>query len=157
MQQGQVFELKKRAVDSHDFSINGKTSPLIDPGKTTRLTVALAKPGTYPYECTVTGHAAAGMKGVFTATEPSAGCFRPTDTTGSTPGLRLPMTQGPLTDSNRRPPLYEEGPCVSLVAFVHRPVRAVAAAVGGELGSSLYRLLIRSARPMGVRSGGASP
>src|SRR5215210_1174004 len=33
---------------------------------------------------------------------------------------------------------------------VHRPVRAVGAVVGWELGSSLYRLLIKRTRPMGV-------
>src|SRR6266545_5952420 len=49
--------------------------------------------------------------------------------------------RSPLTDSNRRPPLYEEGPCVKWRRFVHRPVRADAGVVGGELGSSLYRLL----------------
>src|SRR6266542_4133447 len=54
----------------------------------------------------------------------------------------------PLTDSNRRPPLYEEGPFVNCV-FVHRPVRAAAAVVGVERCSSLYRLLIKRTRPIG--------
>jgi hypothetical protein len=56
----------------------------------------------------------------------------------------------PLTDSNRRPPLYEEGRVCQLGRVVHRPVRAGAAVVGGELGSSLYRLLIKRTRPIGV-------
>jgi hypothetical protein len=34
---------------------------------------------------------------------------------------------------------------------------SVVAVVGRELGSSLYRLLIKRTRPIGVRSGGASP
>lgn len=50
----------------HDFKIHGKKTPLIGPGKTARLVVAFTKKNKYPYQCTVPGHAAAGMKGVFT-------------------------------------------------------------------------------------------
>jgi len=50
----------------HDFKIAGKTTPLIQPGTTTRLVVTFKKKGRYPYSCTVLGHAAAGMSGVFT-------------------------------------------------------------------------------------------
>jgi uncharacterized cupredoxin-like copper-binding protein len=50
----------------HDFRIDGKQTPLISPGKTARLTVTFRKKGRYPYRCTVPGHAAAGMRGVFT-------------------------------------------------------------------------------------------
>jgi uncharacterized cupredoxin-like copper-binding protein len=49
----------------HDFSIHGEKTPLIGPGKTAKLVVTLRK-GKYPFLCTVPGHAAAGMKGVFT-------------------------------------------------------------------------------------------
>jgi uncharacterized cupredoxin-like copper-binding protein len=51
---------------AHDFKIAGKKTPLIQPGKTARLVVTFKKKGRYPYLCTVPGHAAAGMKGVFT-------------------------------------------------------------------------------------------
>src|SRR6266542_3377695 len=54
------------------------------------------------------------------------------------PGFR--GLQSPLTDSNRRPPLYEEGPCVKCGVRAS-PLRAGARVVGVELGSSLYRLL----------------
>src|SRR6266542_1799525 len=47
----------------------------------------------------------------------------------------------PLTDSNRRPPLYEEGPRVKRW-LLRRPVKASALGCRGELGSSLYRLLV---------------
>jgi outer membrane protein assembly factor BamB len=50
----------------HDFKINGKQTPLIQPGKTAKLIVTFKNRGTYPYLCTVPGHAEAGMKGVFT-------------------------------------------------------------------------------------------
>jgi uncharacterized cupredoxin-like copper-binding protein len=51
---------------AHNFTINGKQTPLIDPGKTANLAVTFKKKGAYPYLCTVPGHAAAGMKGTFT-------------------------------------------------------------------------------------------
>ena len=51
---------------AHDFRINGKQTPLTRPGKTATLVVTFKKKGTYPYLCTVPGHAAAGMRGVFT-------------------------------------------------------------------------------------------
>ena len=51
---------------AHDFKINGKQTPLIQPGQTAKLVVSFTKSGTYPYLCTVPGHAEAGMKGVFT-------------------------------------------------------------------------------------------
>lgn len=50
----------------HDFSINGKQTPLIQPGQTAKLVVPFPKAGSYPYLCTVPGHAEAGMKGTFT-------------------------------------------------------------------------------------------
>jgi alcohol dehydrogenase (cytochrome c) len=50
----------------HDFKINGKKTPLIQPGKTAKLVVTFKKKGKYRYLCTVPGHAEAGMKGVFT-------------------------------------------------------------------------------------------
>jgi len=40
---------------------------MIEPGKTTRLTVTL-KPGRYPYQCTVDSHADLGMRGVLRVT-----------------------------------------------------------------------------------------
>jgi uncharacterized cupredoxin-like copper-binding protein len=50
----------------HDFRINRKQTALLQPGKTARLTVTFSKKGRYAYLCTVPGHAAAGMRGVFT-------------------------------------------------------------------------------------------
>jgi uncharacterized cupredoxin-like copper-binding protein len=50
----------------HDFDINGKKTPLISPGKKGTLVVTFKKKGKFTYICTVPGHAAAGMKGVFT-------------------------------------------------------------------------------------------
>jgi uncharacterized cupredoxin-like copper-binding protein len=50
----------------HDFDINGKKTTLISPGKKATLVVTFKKKGKFTYICTVPGHAAAGMKGVFT-------------------------------------------------------------------------------------------
>jgi uncharacterized cupredoxin-like copper-binding protein len=61
-----VFTIVNRGKLAHNFSIAGKTTALVSPGKTTRLTVRLAA-GSFPYLCTVPGHAGAGMKGTLTA------------------------------------------------------------------------------------------
>ena len=60
-----TFSFKNIGHVLHDFKINGKKTPLIQPGKTAKLVVSLMKKGTYPYLCTVPGHAELGMKGVF--------------------------------------------------------------------------------------------
>lgn len=60
-----TFVFKNIGHVSHDFKINGKRTPLIGAGKTAKLVVTLEK-GRYPFLCTVPGHAAAGMKGMFT-------------------------------------------------------------------------------------------
>ena len=60
-----TFVVTNKGVLAHDFKIAGKKTALLKGGKSAKLTVTL-KAGTYPYSCTVPGHAAAGMKGVFT-------------------------------------------------------------------------------------------
>lgn len=61
-----TFKFKNAGHVKHDFSINHKHTPMISPGKTASITVSFKKRGKYAYLCTVPGHAAAGMKGVFT-------------------------------------------------------------------------------------------
>jgi uncharacterized cupredoxin-like copper-binding protein len=61
-----TFVFKNIGHVQHDFKINGKKTPLIGPGKTAKLVVTFKKKGKYSYLCTVPGHAAAGMRGVFT-------------------------------------------------------------------------------------------
>jgi len=60
-----TFTIVNKGTIGHDFKIAGKKTPVIKPGKTATLTVTLHA-GRFPYVCTVPGHAAAGMKGVFT-------------------------------------------------------------------------------------------
>jgi uncharacterized cupredoxin-like copper-binding protein len=61
-----TFVFKNVGHVEHDFKINGKVTPLIRPGKTATLAITFKKKGKYTYLCTVPGHAAAGMTGVFT-------------------------------------------------------------------------------------------
>ena len=60
-----TFVFKNVGDIAHDFAIAGKSTPVINPGQTAKLTVTFTKAGSYPYVCTVPGHAAAGMKGVL--------------------------------------------------------------------------------------------
>jgi uncharacterized cupredoxin-like copper-binding protein len=61
-----TFNFKNTGTVAHDFKIDGKTTPLVQPGHTAKLVVRFKKTGKFSYLCTVPGHAAAGMRGVFT-------------------------------------------------------------------------------------------
>ena len=61
-----TFAFKNVGKIPHDFKILGKATPVISPGQSSSLTVRFTKAGSFPYVCTVPGHAAGGMKGVFT-------------------------------------------------------------------------------------------
>jgi uncharacterized cupredoxin-like copper-binding protein len=63
-----IFKVKNAGKLGHDFQINGRKTPVIAPGKSNTLRVTFLRKGHYPYKCTVPGHAAAGMVGVFTIT-----------------------------------------------------------------------------------------
>jgi uncharacterized cupredoxin-like copper-binding protein len=60
-----LFKITNKGQLPHDFKIAGKRTPLLQHGKTKTLRVVFKKVKTYPYLCTVSGHAAAGMKGVL--------------------------------------------------------------------------------------------
>ena len=61
-----TFSFHNVGTMAHDFRIGGKQTPLVRAGKTARLRVTFHKKGRFTYICTVPGHAAAGMRGVFT-------------------------------------------------------------------------------------------
>jgi uncharacterized cupredoxin-like copper-binding protein len=63
-----VFKVKNVGALQHGFEIKGRKTRLISPGKSVTLRVTFLRKGHYPYKCFVTGHAALGMKGVFTIT-----------------------------------------------------------------------------------------
>jgi len=56
--------LVNKGAIAHNFSIDGEDFLLETPsrGKTAAKTITLS-PGTYDFECTISGHAQAGMKG----------------------------------------------------------------------------------------------
>jgi len=60
-----TFVVKNDGQLPHDFAIAGKQTKLLQPGKSQALKVTFTKAGSYPYRCTVSGHAAAGMKGTL--------------------------------------------------------------------------------------------
>ena len=62
-----TFKLTNKGKVKHDFSIGGKKTPVISPGKSATLKVTLKK-GNAAYKCTVSGHAQAGMKGTLKVT-----------------------------------------------------------------------------------------
>jgi len=61
-----TFKVTNKGVLEHDFKIGGKVTKKLKPGTTTTLKVTFKKGGKFPYLCTLPGHAAGGMKGVFT-------------------------------------------------------------------------------------------
>jgi uncharacterized cupredoxin-like copper-binding protein len=60
-----IFKVKNVGKITHDFQINGRKTKQLSPGQSDTLRVTFLRKGAYPYSCTVPGHAAAGMKGVF--------------------------------------------------------------------------------------------
>lgn len=58
-----TFVVTNKGKIPHDFKIDGKKTPLLQPGKSAKLVVTL-KAGKNAYLCSVAGHAALGMKGV---------------------------------------------------------------------------------------------
>jgi plastocyanin len=63
-----VFKVTNTGVLKHDFQIKGRKTRLLSHGQSATLRVTFLRKGHYPYKCTFPGHAAAGMKGVFTIT-----------------------------------------------------------------------------------------
>jgi uncharacterized cupredoxin-like copper-binding protein len=63
-----VFKVKNVGKVSHDFEIKGRKTKMLSPGQSATLRVTFLRKGSYPYKCTVPGHAAAGMKGIFKVT-----------------------------------------------------------------------------------------
>jgi uncharacterized cupredoxin-like copper-binding protein/cytochrome c5 len=59
------FKVCTTAVTSAKNSCVGKGTKQIQPGKSATLTLTLKKAGKYEFLCSITGHAAAGMKGLL--------------------------------------------------------------------------------------------
>jgi uncharacterized cupredoxin-like copper-binding protein len=63
-----VFKVTNVGKIQHDFQINGRKTKMLSHGQSDTLRVTFVRKGSYPYKCTVPGHATAGMKGIFTIT-----------------------------------------------------------------------------------------
>jgi len=61
-----IFKVTNQGALQHDFQIKGRKTKLLSHGQSTTLRISFLRKGKYPYKCTVPGHAAGGMKGVFT-------------------------------------------------------------------------------------------
>jgi|SRR5713101_2618135 len=84
-----IFSVINKGRISHDFKIGGKRTPLLLPGRSATLRVTFLKSGSNPYLSTVSGQAAAGMKGVFSV-GPAAVTITPAPTTTPTTTTTLP-------------------------------------------------------------------
>jgi uncharacterized cupredoxin-like copper-binding protein len=62
-----TFVVTNKGHLPHDFKIAGKKTKLLKPGKSQTMKVTFKKKGSYRFLCTVSGHAAAGMKGALRA------------------------------------------------------------------------------------------
>ena len=85
-----IFTVTNKGKISHDFKIAGKKTPLLARGHSATLRVTFSKKGRYSYRSTVSGQAAAGMKGVFSIVTPT-----PTPTPIPTTTTTAPTTTAP--------------------------------------------------------------
>jgi hypothetical protein len=63
-----IFKVTNPASQPHDFSIKGRTTPLLRTGQSTILRVTFLRKGRYPYKDTFDHHAQFGCRGVLTIT-----------------------------------------------------------------------------------------
>jgi uncharacterized cupredoxin-like copper-binding protein len=79
-----IFTVTNKGKLSHDFKIAWKKTPLLSPGHSATLRVTFSTAGRYPYLSTVSGQAAAGMKGVFSVVARTPTPTTPATTTAAT-------------------------------------------------------------------------
>jgi plastocyanin len=95
-----VFKVTNKGKIPHDFKINGKKTPLINPGATKSIKVLFKKKGRLTYICTVTGHAKLGMTGKFAVG--TTAITQTTTTTTTTTGGGSTACTTPTTTVNVR-------------------------------------------------------
>jgi uncharacterized cupredoxin-like copper-binding protein len=81
-----IFKITNKGKIAHDFKINGKKTPQIQPGKTATLKVVFKKKGKFAFLCTLPGHAANGMKGTLSVGVKVSTTTVTTTTGGTTTG-----------------------------------------------------------------------
>jgi hypothetical protein len=63
-----IFKVLNAGAKKHNFAISGRHTRDLSHGQSETLRVTFLRKGHYSYSSTVTGDAAAGLKGVFTIT-----------------------------------------------------------------------------------------
>ena len=63
-----IFKVTNPASFRHNFTIKGRTTPVLSTGQSATLRVTFLRKGRYTYKDTLDHHASFGMKGVFTIT-----------------------------------------------------------------------------------------
>jgi Cupredoxin-like domain len=63
-----IFKVTNPASQPHDFTIKGRTTPLLTTGQSATLRVTFLRTGRYPYKDTFDHHAQFGCRGVLTIT-----------------------------------------------------------------------------------------
>jgi len=63
-----IFKVTNPASQPHDFTIRGRTTPLLRTGQSATLRVTFLRKGRYPYKDTFDHHAQFGCRGVLTVT-----------------------------------------------------------------------------------------
>jgi uncharacterized cupredoxin-like copper-binding protein len=100
-----IFTVTNKGKVSHDFKIAGKKTRLLAPRRSATLRVAFSKRGRYPYRSTVSGQAAAGLKGVFSVvarpTPPPTTTTTATTTTATTTGTANTTVTVEMEDNPR--------------------------------------------------------
>jgi uncharacterized cupredoxin-like copper-binding protein len=86
-----VFTVVNDGDVQHDFSIGGKTTPLMNHGQTATLTVNFTEAKNYYYFCSVGEHAVYGMSGAFTVTGSATTTTTDNTTTAATPPPAKPV------------------------------------------------------------------
>ena len=123
-----TFKVTNMGVAYHDFKLcakpvanptaavnacTGKSTAILKHGQSATLTVSIAKTGLYEYLCSVTGHAAAGMKGILgvgmavtTAQQKAAAQANstPASSTSGSSSRAAAARAAPAARAARRPP-----------------------------------------------------
>lgn len=139
-----IFKVVNKGKIGHDFTINGKKTKVLAPGKSALLKVVFKKKGSYIFKCSVSGHAAAGMIGSFgvavtTVTPPPP----PTTTTPQTPCTNPQATTVQVSEFEMGFTLSQSSVPCGAVTFVQKntggathnfAIHGVAGGVGALIG-----------------------
>lgn len=74
-----AFRITNKGKIAHNFRIAGLTTPTINPGGVYILQVSFPRAGTFHFDCTLPGHASAGMKGDIVVVAPTKVTVTATD------------------------------------------------------------------------------